>query len=94
MATIHTFSSTNLIFWYIICMAGFLDVGRMAICHSAHGHPAHGVRHPARGHPARTTPHHPARGHPARGVRHPARGVVVLLECVLGQYLQDVGSRF
>ena len=43
-------------------------------------------RHPARG--------HPARGHPARGVRHPARGVVVLLECVLDQYLQDVGSRF
>ena len=43
-------------------MAGFLDVRRMAICHSARGNPACGVRHPAR-------------GHPARGVRHPARGV-------------------
>ena len=28
-------------------MAGFLDVGRVAICHSARGHPARGVRHPA-----------------------------------------------
>ena len=43
-------------------MAGFLDVGRVAICHSALGHAARGVRHPAL-------------GHPARGVRHPARGV-------------------
>ena len=55
-------------------MAGFLDVWRVAICHSARGHPARGVRHPALSHPARGV-RHPARGHPARGVRHPARGM-------------------
>ena len=33
-------------------MARFLDVGRMAICHSARGHPVRAVRHPARGYPA------------------------------------------
>ena len=55
-------------------MAGFSDVGRVAICHSARGHLARWVRHPALGHPARVM-RHPARGHPARGVRHPARGV-------------------
>ena len=39
---------------------------RVAICHSARGHPACRVRHPARGHPARRVCH-PVRGQPAHG---------------------------
>ena len=61
MDAFHIFSSKipNLILWHNICVAGCLDVGRVAICHSARGHPARAVLHPAR-------------GHPAHGVRHPA----------------------
>ena len=87
MAFIHTLQVQipNLIFWFIICVVGFLDVGRVAICHSVRGHPARGVRHPAFGHPVRGV-RHSARGHPARGMRHPAvrcGGVVAPSECVL-----------